>query len=85
VIERLAEIAPASIDRVTALLDQLLPGAEESWRLWDWGEPAKTILRIALQADQPVRELARRIIDRLGRLGLIDFGKLLRPQTSGSQ
>jgi hypothetical protein len=78
VVERLAEIAPTAIERTTVLLDRLLPSAEGGWRLWDWSEPSKRILQLGLQADQPVRDQARRIIDRLGRRGLTEFGDLLK-------
>jgi hypothetical protein len=80
VVDRLAEIASNDIAHATAILNLMLPAAEGSWRLWSWHEPAKTILQVAMTADEPTRKLARQVINRLGRRGLTDFGDLLLNQ-----
>jgi len=77
VVERLAELAPTDIGRVTGILDKMLPIAEGSWRLWDWREPAKKVLAVAVKNPE-TQDLAERIIDRLGRRGLNEFGDLLK-------
>ncbi len=77
VMERLAAILEVDIARVTAIVDTMVRGDKEGWRVHDWRESARKILRSALDAGGDVRQKAMHLIDYLGRRGYTDFGTLL--------
>ena len=77
ITERLAELADAHIETVTRILDRMIRADNEGWSVYAWREPAKKILRSALQGGDTVRGMAVRLIDELGRRGYLEFGGLL--------
>lgn len=80
IVERLAQIAQADIARAIRILDRMVRGDREGWRIHMWVEPARRILELAMVAHGEARTQAERIIDYLGRRGYVEFGDLLNPQ-----
>ncbi len=78
IAERLAEIASVDMARAVRILNQVIRGSTDSWRLHYWQKPAKRILAEALKTTQDVKESAKQIINYLGRLGYMDLRKLLK-------
>jgi hypothetical protein len=77
VVERLAKIADADILTVTRILDRMIRGDKEGWRVSGWTESAEAILDRAMKAGADVRREAESLINHLGRRGYTEFGKLL--------
>jgi hypothetical protein len=81
VMERLAQTADQDISLATQVLDRMVHGDTEGWRVSMWTEPARAILSLAMQAGGQVRYEAEALINHLGRRGYVEFGDLLpRPQ-----
>lgn len=80
VIEHLAEIADTDILAATRILDRMVHGDNEGWRMYGWIESAERILSLAMQAGDQARSDADQLINYLGRRGYMDFGKLLKVQ-----
>lgn len=76
VAEQLAEAAAVDPVKATQILDRMVRGDHEGWRVYGWLEPATAILKIAL-AHAEARPLAVTLINHLGRRGYSDFGALL--------
>jgi hypothetical protein len=77
IAERLAEIPDAHIETVTRILNRMIRADQEGWRAYAWREPAKKILKSALQGNDTLQGMAIRLIDELGRRGYIEYGDLL--------
>ncbi len=77
IVERLAKIAPTDIERVIRILDQMVHGDQEGWRVYGWFKFAKEILKQAMNTDGDARKQAEKLIDYLGRRGYTELGKLL--------
>jgi len=78
IAKRLAEIADTDINRSVRILDLIIQGDKEAWRVHTWLESATQILGLAMQADEEAQDIAKRIIDYLGRRGHTKFGELLK-------
>ena len=81
VVEHLAEIADTDIEKVTKILDRMVRGDKEGWRVSGWSESAESILRRGMNAGGDVQREAESLINHLGRCGYTEFGKLLSPST----
>lgn len=78
VVEVLARIAEADLLKSVRILQLMEAGESDGWGLHDWVESAEEVLRMAMAGAQEVQEVARTVIDRLGRRGYLQFGKLLQ-------
>lgn len=77
IAKQLAIIAQTDITKTVCILDRMISGDQEGWRLHGWLDSAKTILGLARSAGGAPRDKANLLIDYLGRRGYTDFGKLL--------
>ncbi|MBN2446038.1 MAG: hypothetical protein JXO22_04900 [Phycisphaerae bacterium] len=77
ILERLAALAQFDPARCARIVGALVDGDDEGWRISSWENDARTVLSIALQASGDAPTIARGVIDRLGRRGFLNFGKLL--------
>lgn len=77
-VEVLARIAEADLLKSVRILQLMEAGESDGWGLHDWVESAEEVLRMAMAGAQEVQEVARTVIDRLGRRGYLQFGKLLQ-------
>jgi len=78
VAERLAALATDVPAAAVECLTLLVEADEETWGVLGWAEHAKTILTAALVSNDTIaKELAIRLIDRLGALGRYEFRELL--------
>ncbi len=77
VMERLAKIAQTDIAKSVRIVERMVKGDREGWRMHGWQEPAKAILEGALKAGGAARRDAEQVIDFLGRRGYTAFGALL--------
>lgn len=75
--ERLAEIAHVDIRKSVLILDRMIRGDREGWRLQTWRDQAKEILRQAMKVHGEARDRAIALIDHIGRRGYTEFGELL--------
>jgi hypothetical protein len=78
IVEHLAATAEADPLRAAKIVDMLVAGDNEGWRIGGWGGDAKKVLAIALKAGGEARRAAEDAIDRLGKRGRNDFGALLK-------
>lgn len=78
VMERLATIAFADISKSVRIVDRMVKGDRDGWRMHGWQEPAKAILAKALSTGGAARRDAEQVIDFLGRRGYTAFGALLK-------
>ncbi len=76
IAEKLAEIAHVDIVKSVRILDRIVRGDREGWRIYEWRESAKAIIEQAMKKPGKAREQAEGLIDYLGRRGFTDFGKL---------
>ena len=77
VMERLATIAQTDIAKSVRIVERMVKGDREGWRIHGWQEPARAILAQALEAGGAARSEAEQVIDFLGRRGYTAFGTLL--------
>ena len=77
VVEQLAKIAPRDIGRAVRILDRMVHGDREGWRVYAWLDPARQILEQAMSAGGNARTQAEQIINHLGRRGYEKLGILL--------
>lgn len=77
IVRELAEIAHIDIGKAVEVLDRMVRGDRESWRIHGYQDSAKQILRLALTDPGEARETAEELIDYLGRRGYTEFGQLL--------
>ena len=78
IVERLAETADVDPLRAARIVDMLIAGDDEGWRIGGWDDDAKKVLAICLKAGGEARRAAEDAIDRLGKRGRDDFGALLK-------
>jgi hypothetical protein len=72
----LAEAATQFPRQTVLLLSQLLPGQERSWQRYDMVENAPVILAAALDSgDNGAHDMAKTVMDRLGRDGYTDLSQ----------
>lgn len=79
VAEELARVAPTDPRRSVRILDRMVRGDREGWRIHAWLDSARQILETAMKADEESQTLAAKLIDYLGRRGYTEFGELLGP------
>jgi hypothetical protein len=77
VVPRLAKICETDIARSVAILQKIVDGDKDGWRIYLWRDSARQILELALKTSGPPRDAAKKLIDRLGRRGYSEFGSLL--------
>ncbi len=77
VTKKLAEIAHVDIARSVRILDRMVQGDKEGWRIHGCVDEARAILRQAMKDAGDARETAVALINHLGRRGFTDFGQLL--------
>ena len=80
VVVQLARIASADISRTARILDRMVRGDPEGWRIHGWLESARQILEIAMESGGDAKTQAEQTIDYLGRRGHTSFGELLNPE-----
>jgi hypothetical protein len=73
VVDRLAEIASADLEAAVTVLDRMIHGDREGWRIHSWRQSAGKVLRQALTAGGRPQSLAEATLDFLGRRGFPDF------------
>jgi len=78
VAKRLAEIAHVDPVKSVRILDRMIRGDREGWRIHSYLEPAREILKQAMKATGEPRGQAFVLIDYLGRRGYTEFGELLK-------
>lgn len=78
VVEVLAKIAETDLLKSVRILQLMEAGESDGWGLHGWVESAEVILGKAMASAPAVQEVARAVIDRLGRRGYLKFGKLLK-------
>ena len=77
VMKRLAKIAQTDIVKSVRIVERMVKGDREGWRIHGWQEPARAILEQAVKAGGTARSEAEQVIDLLGRRGHTTFGALL--------
>lgn len=78
IAERLATIARCDIMKAVRILDRMVRGDEEGWRIHGWLDSAKQILETAMNAGGDAHRGAVELINYLGRRGHTAFGALLK-------
>jgi hypothetical protein len=77
VAERMEAIVHVDTHACLTVLKNMVEGDHEGWHIHSWIKPAFAILKHGMECDEDTRILAEEIINKLGRLGHLDFGKLL--------
>lgn len=77
IVEQLAKICHHDPLRSAQVIQSLVQGDTEGWRVGSWKSDAKQVLKMAMQAGGQARQVAEEVIDRLGRRGFQEFGELL--------
>jgi len=77
IMEQLAKICHTDILKAVRILDKLVHGDQDGWRMYVWKDYVKQILEIAMQVGGDVRIQAEQVINYLGRRGYTQFGELL--------
>jgi len=78
IAEQLAKTAHVDIVKSTRILDRMVRGDREGWRIEGWQDSAKEVLRQALRTPGEAQGQAEALIDYLGRRGHTEFGQLLK-------
>jgi hypothetical protein len=78
IAERLAIIADSDLAKSVRILDKMVRGDREGWRIQSWRDSAMKVLGQAMRSDGDARSQAIKLIDFLGRRGYLEFGELLR-------
>ena len=78
VVKQLAKIAQLDPARSVRILDRMVRGDREGWRIDGWIDEARQILNTAMKANDEAREVSVELINYLGRRGHVEFGELLR-------
>ena len=76
--ERLAQTADVDIAKSVQILDRMIRGDREGWRISSLREAAMKILEKAMKSPGQTHEHAVSLVDYLGRRGFTDFGHLLK-------
>lgn len=74
---RLAVIANVDIAKSLNILNRLVRGDNEGWRIYGWRDSVRTILEVAI-GEATVRKQAEQLINFLGRRGYNELGELLQ-------
>ncbi|QDS91617.1 hypothetical protein FF011L_03470 [Roseimaritima multifibrata] len=78
VVNRLAQQAERDPLSSIQLLQRFIESDDQNWRVAEWSAAATDILRTSLNSESSkARDIAESLIDRLGRSGFLEFGKLL--------
>jgi len=77
IVKQLRKIAHIDIARTVRILDIMIHGDREGWRIHGWLDSARQILETAMKAGGDARSQAEKVIDYLGRRGHTSFGELL--------
>ena len=77
IVERLAQVEDANLIQAIRILKHMVEGDDENWHIYSWRSEAKEILMRGMRAGKNERALCEQIVDRLGRLGFIEFGEVL--------
>jgi hypothetical protein len=77
IVDKLSEMAHIDVVKSVQILDKMVRGDREGWRIHSWETGAKDILEQALNATAEARETAEKLIDYLGRRGYMEFGRVL--------
>lgn len=77
IVEQLARVAQADIVRAVRILDRMVRGDREGWRIHGWIDSARQVLAVAMQAGGDARTYAEQVINYLGRRGHTGFEELL--------
>jgi hypothetical protein len=77
IVEQLAKICHHDPLRSAQIIQSLARGDTEGWRVEGWKTDAKRVLTVAMKSGGEARKVAVEIIDRLGRRGFLEFGRLL--------
>lgn len=77
IVEQLAKTAQANIVKAVRILDKMVRGDREGWRIHGWLDSARRILELAMNAGGDARMQAVQVINYLGRRGHTGFGELL--------
>jgi hypothetical protein len=78
IAEKLAETAHVDLVKSVRILDRMVRCDREGWRIQDWLDSTKQILRQAMSASGEAEARATELINYLGRRGYTDFGELLK-------
>jgi len=78
IAEQLAKTAHVDIVKSTRILDRMVRGDREGWRIEGWRESAKEVLSQAMRTPGEAQRQAMALIDYLGRRGHTEFGQLLK-------
>ncbi len=80
IADKLAELADVDLAKSTQILDKMIRGDKEGWRIHSWESGAMRILALALGAQGETQRIAAKLINYLGRRGYGQFGQLLTPR-----
>ena len=78
VVKQLAKMAQSNPVQSVRILDRMVQGDREGWRIHGWMDDAKQILNTAMKANDEARTIAVKLINYLGRHGHTKFGNLLK-------
>lgn len=77
VVEQLVKVVDLNIASAVRILDRMVKGDREGWRVHGWMDDARKILKMAMDAKGEARDIAERLINYLGRRGYTQLGDLL--------
>jgi hypothetical protein len=77
IAERLQKVAHVDVWSSIRIVDRMVRGDQEGWRILSDLEAVKHVLKLALAKHGEPREMASKLIDYLGRRGYTEFGGLL--------
>ncbi len=77
ILKELAKFVDVDVKKIFMILDMTVRKSQP-WQIAGFIESAMIIVESALKADEQTHIKAKSLIDYLGRLGYLDFGKLLR-------
>jgi hypothetical protein len=83
IADKLAEMVHVDVVKSVQILDRMIRGDKEGWRIHSWEIGAKKILEQALTTPGEARKTAEKLIDYLGRRGYTEFGRVLSSRSSG--
>lgn len=76
IMRRLAKVYSADLPRSVRIVEALVNGDVEGWRVSSWKNEAKVVLQAGLKASPDVRLRADLVVDRLIRRGYDEFADL---------
>lgn len=78
IVEQLSKVCQHDPLHAVKVIQALVLGDTDGWRVSSWKDDAKIVLQEALRADKEASDVAKAVIDRLGRRGFSEFGQLLK-------